>query len=103
MALAIVLDGFAFILWDVGTRPPLTLARDLVAGARSSRIFSRALGRFLIGLTALSIAAAVTAPVIARFRDLTIIEFWTLIAGLLVEQLVGPDIRARIARRRSTG
>ena len=81
----------------------MTLVRDILTGIRSARIFRRALGRSFIGLVALALAAAVIAPAIARIRDLTILEFWTLIAGLLVEQLIGPDIRSRSARSRPTG
>ncbi|GAC1420850.1 MAG: hypothetical protein NVSMB5_13620 [Candidatus Velthaea sp.] len=90
-------------MWDIGTRPPRTLVRDILAGIGSRPIFPRAIVRFSIGFAALAAAAAVTAPLIARSRDLTILEIWTLVAGLLVEQLVGPDIRARSSRRRSTG
>ena len=37
LALAIVLDALAFTVWDVGTRPPAQLVRDVLAGAPRPR------------------------------------------------------------------
>ena len=48
-ALAIVFDALAFTIWDVGTRPPLRLIRDVVRGVRVPRVLASGLVRFLIG------------------------------------------------------
>lgn len=95
-ALAIVLDAFAFILWDVGTRPPLRLGRDLVRGIRVPRSFAFGLLRFIVGCALLLAAADVARPGMPTMQAFTFIETGMLIAALLVEQLVGPDLRRLI-------
>lgn len=96
IALAIVLDAAALIVWDVGTRPPRRLVADVRSGLRDAAAAVRGLGRFAVGGAALLGAAVVSAPVAARTIDFTVVECWALIAALIVEQLVGPDIRARL-------
>jgi hypothetical protein len=92
-ALAIVLDAFAFILWDVGTRPPLRLARDVARGVRVPRVFAYGLLRLIVGAALLLCAADVAQPGMPTMQAFTFIETGMLIAALLVEQLVGPDLR----------
>jgi len=93
-----VLDAFAFVVWDVGTRPPLTLVRDLSRGLRRPRLFAQGLVRFATGVGLLILAALVARPAIPTVRAFTLIETGMLIAALLVEQLVGPDLRRRMLR-----
>jgi hypothetical protein len=92
-ALAIVLDAFAFILWDVGTRPPLRLARDLARGVRVPRVFAYGFLRLVVGAALLICAADVARPGMPTMEAFTFIETGMLIAALLVEQLIGPDLR----------
>ena len=92
-AIAIVLDALAFILWDVGTRPPLQLARDVARGARIPRVFAFGLLRLIVGAVLLFDAADVARPGMPTMQTFTFIETGMLIAALLVEQLVGPDLR----------
>jgi hypothetical protein len=94
-ALAIVFDALAFVVWDVGTRPPLQLARDLARGARTPAKLVRGLLRFLIGCALLSLAALIARPGMPTLRAFTLIETGMLIAALIVENLVGPDLRRR--------
>lgn len=95
-ALAIVFDALAFVVWDVGTRPPLQLARDVARGARVPARLVRGLLRFLIGCGLLYLAAVVARPGMPTLRAFTLIETGMLIAALIVESLVGPDLRRRI-------
>jgi hypothetical protein len=95
-ALAIVLDALAFILWDVGTRPPLRLGRDIVAGIRVPRSLAFGLLRFIVGGALLFAAADVARPGMPSLHAFTFIETGMLIAALLVEQLVGPDLRRQL-------
>ncbi len=100
-ALAIVFDALAFTVWDVGTRPPLRLVRDVARGVRVPRVLANGLLRFLIGLGLLVLAALVARPAMPTMRAFTLIETGMIVAALLVEQLVGPDLRGRWPRRRT--
>jgi hypothetical protein len=99
-ALAIVFNALAFTIWDIGTRPPLRLVRDVAAGVRVPRVLARGLLRFLIGLGLLMLAAVVARPAMPTMRAFTLIETGMIVAALLVEQLVGPDLRGRWRPRR---
>ena len=101
-ALAIVFDALAFTIWDVGTRPPLRLVRDVVRGARVPRMLTAGVLRFLIGLGLLVLAAAIARPAMPTMRAFTLIETGMIVAALLVEQLIGPDLRGRWRPRRRT-
>ena len=98
-ALAIVLDALAFTIWDIGTRPPLRLIRDVASGVRVPRVLARGVLRFLIGFGLLLLAAVVARPAMPTMRAFTLIETGMIVAALLVEQLVGPDLRRASVRR----
>jgi hypothetical protein len=97
-AFAILFDALAFVVWDVGTRPPQRLALDVAAGMRSPRRLIAGVLRFAVGLGLLVLALAVAEPAIPSARAFTVIETGMLIAALIVEQLIGEDLR-RVARR----
>jgi hypothetical protein len=40
-------------------------------------------------------AVAVSAPVATRSADFTIVKCWALVTALVIEQIVGPDLRNR--------
>jgi hypothetical protein len=92
-ALAIVLDALAFVVWDVGTRPPLRLVRDLARGARVPARLGRGLLRFALGAGLLVLAAVVARPAISGARTFTLLETGMLVAALIVEALIGNDLR----------
>jgi hypothetical protein len=81
------------VIWDVGTRPPLRLVQDVAAGVRSPRSIVRGIVRFVVGALLLVLAGVVARPAMPTTRAFTIIETGMLIAALLVEQLVGNDLR----------
>ena len=95
-AVAIVFDALAFTVWDVGTRPPLQLARDIVRGVRIPKVLVRSLIRFALGIALLFLAAEIARPAMPTLRAFMLIETGMLIAALLVENLVGPDLRRRL-------
>jgi NCAIR mutase (PurE)-related protein len=95
IALAILLDAAALIIWDIGTRSPARLLADVRAGLREARARTLGVARFLTGALALVLAAFVSAPVASRSVDFTIVECWALVTALILEQLIGPDLRAR--------
>jgi hypothetical protein len=98
-ALAIVFDALAFTIWDIGTRPPLRMLRDVASGMRVPRVLARGILRFAIGAGLLFLAAVVARPAMPTMRAFTLIETGMIVAALLVEQLVGPDLR-RVSERR---
>jgi hypothetical protein len=90
-----VLDAGAFILWNLTARSPARLARDLAGGIARPAAALRGLARFAAGLLLLAAAAALLLPASIQVRTFTVLETWTLLAGLLVEALIGADLRAR--------
>jgi hypothetical protein len=98
-ACAIVLDALAFILWDVGTRPPLRLASDVAAGVRVPGVLAIGVLRFVVGAALLLMAADVARPGIPSLQAFTLLETGMLIAALLVETFIGPDVRRRLRGR----
>ena len=94
-AAAIMFDALAFTVWDVGTRPPAELIRDITRGFRLPRSVVGGAVRFAIGLALLFLAGAVARPAMPTLQAFTLIETGMLIAALLVEALIGPDLRRR--------
>jgi hypothetical protein len=95
IALAILLDTAALVIWDIGTRSPMRLFADVRAGLRERSAIIRGALRAFAGVVALLAAVAVSAPVATRGVDFTIVECWALVTALVVEQLVGPNLRTR--------
>jgi hypothetical protein len=95
IALAIMLDTAALVIWDIGTRSPVRLFADIRAGLHDRRAVTRGSIRLAVGIVALLAAATVSAPVASRAADFTFIECWALVTALVLEQLLGPDLRAR--------
>lgn len=101
---AVVLDAFAFIVWNVGTRPPLVLLHDVRAGLRDRRSIAIGIASGIVGLVFIIASTVLLLPAIAdRARDSTIVESLALLVALGVELLVGEDVRRAIgiARTRS--
>jgi hypothetical protein len=96
-----VLHGLAFLIWDIGTRAPAKLLADFRSACASLRAFARALGQFALGLVVLFAGATLTlsVTVVNVRRDFEVLEAIAIIAGLLVEMLVGPPLRRHLARR----
>ena len=97
-AFAILFDALAFVVWDVGTRPPLRLARDVARGVRVPRSLLRGTARFFAGAGLLVLAGVIARPAMPSLRAFTIIETGMLIAALLVEALIGGDLRRTMRR-----
>jgi len=91
-----LLDTAALVVWDIGTRSPLRLLVDVRAGLHERAAIVRGLVRLALGALALLAAVGVSAPVATRAGDFTVIECWALVIALVIEQLIGPDLRARL-------
>jgi hypothetical protein len=86
----------AFIIWDVGTRPPGQLLHDIGGTLRWSGLW-----RFLLGLIVLCAGAALMLSVtlVDIRHEFLVLETIAIAAGLLVEMLVGTTVRAHIYSR----
>ncbi len=92
---AIVLDALAFIVWNVGTRPPLRLLGDILAGLHRPRIVLVGVASAVVGMLFAISATVLLVPAIAEpTRDLTLAELVTFLVALGVELLIGDDVRA---------
>lgn len=100
LAIAILFDALAFIVWDAGTRGPVRLVEDIARGFSSLRTFTVGFARFFTGIVAIAIGALAIVPIIAHTRQPGVIEGLTLITGLIVEILVGVDLRRILFARR---
>jgi hypothetical protein len=89
VAAAIVVDAAAFSLWNLATRSPFRLVRDVVAGTTQPLTALRSVARFIAGLILLIAGAVLLLPLAIQTRTFTILETWTAVTGLLVEQLIG--------------
>ena len=89
------------MIWDVGTRSPRRLLGDVAAGSRVPARLAAGLTRFAIGLGLLLLAALVAAPAIPTTRAYTVLETGMLIAALIVEQLLGDELRGAVRKRRA--
>ena len=96
-----MLHALAFVIWDIGTRTPAKLLGDFRDASASLPIFARALWRFVLGLVVLLAGATLTlsVTVVDVRRDFTVLEGIAILAGLLLEMLLGPSLRRHLARR----
>jgi hypothetical protein len=93
LALAIIADAGAFLLWNLASRSPARLVRDLATGFSRPSTALLAVARTTGGFTLLVIGAALVLPLSIQLRTFTVLETWTVLTGLLVEQLIGADLR----------
>jgi len=94
LAVAIVCDFLALAIWNIGTRPPGQLIADIRAGIRLRATFMRGLAAFLWGWILLFVGIIALIPIV-RLHVLGLVEVYTVIAALILEQLLGADLRAR--------
>ena len=97
-AIAILLDALAFIVWDVGTRPPTQLVRDVVAALRRPDALARGVARLVTGFALVALAFLIARPGFATPRSFVFLQTGMLLAALVVENLIGPDMRRRAPR-----
>jgi hypothetical protein len=87
---AIAADAAAFRLWNLASRSPARLLRDLAGGFPHPGIFARGAARFAGGAALLTVAALLVLPAAIEGRTFTVLETWTLLTGLFVDGLIGP-------------
>jgi uncharacterized RDD family membrane protein YckC len=94
-----LVDTLAFLVWNLSTRSPLQVLRDVANGVRSPGTLFRGTISFAVGLLLLLGSLSLLLPLLLPRHALLVLATWTAVTGLLVEQLVGPDLYGR----RSTG
>jgi hypothetical protein len=90
-----VLFAIAFSLWNIGTRPPAQLIADVRRGFSDLAILRRGLFYFLAGVIAVAVGYFVLDPTKARVHNPAVIDVIPIATALIIEQLIGPDLRAR--------
>jgi hypothetical protein len=82
--------------WNLASRSPGQLVRDIGSGLSHPAVALRALVRFSAGLLLLASGAALLLPLTIQIQTFTVLETWTVLTGLFVEQLIGADLRSRL-------
>jgi hypothetical protein len=95
---AILVDAFAFVIWNLATRSPAQLARDVAGGLRSPATALRGTLQIAVGLLLLVAGVSLIVPIAPDGHAFLILETWTVVTGLLVEQLIGGDFYNAIDR-----
>lgn len=98
MLAAIVVDTCAFMLWNLASRSPARLARDVADGLKRAPSAASGIARAIGGLLLLAAGSALLVPLAIGYKTYIILEIWAVLTGLLVEQLIGADLRARRER-----
>ena len=101
VGVAILCHALAFIVWDVGTRPPAKLARDIIASFSSPRALLKGSWRLVFGWLVLLVGAILILSVtIDEIRtEFTVLETLAVVGGLIIEALIGEPIRAQLLHR----
>jgi hypothetical protein len=93
---AIVLETLALVIWNIGTRSPAAVLRD-VRRAREKRSIALGVASFLVGLTFVAAATVLLLPAVPDKLDLLVpTEIFTFLVALGLEYLVGDDLRSLI-------
>jgi hypothetical protein len=89
------------MVWNIGTRSPSALARDISTSIREPRsLFAGALS-LLVGLVFAAAATVLIAPALPNpDAELVPVMIFTFVVALGIELLVGDDVR-RLASGRS--
>jgi hypothetical protein len=85
----------AFIVWNLASRSPSRLLRDVANGFRRPGVFLRGVVSFAVGLLLLVGSISVLLPLLLPGKVLAVLVTWSVLTGLLVEQIVGPELYAR--------
>ena len=101
-AIIVIVQAFAFIVWDVGTRAPEKLFRDVAAGFRRGASTLRGVRAFILGAVATAVAQLGLGLAERNIDSLGVllgIEILVVCAALVIEMMIGPLVRARLASR----
>ncbi len=100
LAGAIVLETLALCVWNVGTRSLQATLTDVAASLRNPRAFASGFFSVLVGLVFVAAATILLLPALGALRgDFVPLAIYTFVAALVIEFLIGNDLRAAIGRR----
>jgi len=86
---AIVLETFALAVWNVGTRAPFTVLKEAMRALQDAGALS-----LVVGLTFVAAATVLLLPAVANVHvDFVPLMVFTFLAALLIEYLIGGDLR----------
>ncbi len=92
---AIVLDTLAFVVWNIGTRSPRAVLAAMRAAFQERRKLFAGIIAFLVGLIFVLAATILLIPaIVTPDYDFIPAELFTLFVALVIEQLIGNDLRA---------
>lgn len=87
-------------MWNVGTRPPLDVIRDMGRGFRSPRALFAGIVTALVGFIFVIAATVLLVPAIPDpAADFAPAEIFTFVVALALEHLIGNDVRALAGAR----
>jgi hypothetical protein len=100
LAGAIALSTLAFIVWNIGTRPPLDVVRAILRGLRSPRVLFTGFITAVVGFIFVIAATVLLVPVLADPAvEFAPTEIFTFVVALALEHLIGNDVRALAGAR----
>ena len=99
---AIVLDTLAFSIWNIGSRSPAAVLRDVREHARERRSLVAGLLRALVGAIFIAAGTVLLLPAIADPQiDFAPTELFVFLVSLALEHVVGADVRALFETQRA--
>ncbi len=100
---AIVLETLAFVVWNLGSRSPLDVARDAYRALRTRRGLFSGIVALAIGLLFVAAATILLQPALNDpDRDFMPVELATFLIALGLDRLIGSDVRG-LATRENPG
>jgi hypothetical protein len=82
------------VIWNLATRSPAQVARDIGRGFRRPGTLLRGAISFAVGLLLLAGSVSILLPLLLPESALVALAIWTMLTGLLVNQIVGLDLRS---------
>jgi hypothetical protein len=96
---AIVLETLALCVWNVGTRSLQATLADMARALRSPRALASGIFSALVGLVFVAAAVVLLIPAVSELDgDFVPLMIYTFVAALVIEFLVGNDLRAALGR-----
>ncbi|GAC1566701.1 MAG: hypothetical protein NVS2B3_00960 [Vulcanimicrobiaceae bacterium] len=90
---AIALDTFAFVVWNVGTRPPLALVADIRRSFGDRRALATGALAALVGAIFLVAGTVLLVPAIPDpSHELAVVETIAFVVAFSLESSVGEDL-----------
>lgn len=100
---AIVLETLAFIVWNIGTRSPIGVLRDVRAALGDGRKLFAGIVCTIVGFIFIVAAAILIVPICADPDvDFLPAELFTLLVALAIEHLIGNDVRSLVGAAEET-